>query len=40
VTVRPIPGRESDFAGFVERLRAGKPDEAARYIFEGPTDGD
>jgi hypothetical protein len=39
VTVRPIPGKEAEFADFVTQLRAERPDEAARYRFEGPTDG-
>jgi hypothetical protein len=38
-TVRPIPGKEGEFADFVARFRAERPDEAARYRFEGPTDG-
>jgi hypothetical protein len=33
-TVRPIPGRESDFAAFCEELRGGLPNEAARLRFE------
>jgi hypothetical protein len=39
VTVRPIPGKEGEFADFVARFRAEQPAEAARYRFEAPTDG-
>jgi len=38
VTVRPIPGREAEWAGFVARFQDREPDQAARYRFEGPTD--
>jgi hypothetical protein len=35
LTVRPIPGKEADFAEFVERFRAEQQAEAGRYRFEG-----
>ena len=39
LTVRPMPGMEVQFAGFVRRFRKTQPDLAARYSFEGPVDG-
>jgi hypothetical protein len=39
LTVRPIPGQESQFADFVRQFRIESPDQAARYHFEGITDG-
>jgi hypothetical protein len=39
VTVRPIRGREAQFADFVRQLRAESPETAARYHFEGITNG-
>jgi hypothetical protein len=39
ITVRPVPGKERRFADFVRRFRAESPDAAARYHFEGITNG-
>jgi hypothetical protein len=39
VTVRPIPGREVAWVEFVADFQERDPDQAARYRFEGPTDG-
>jgi hypothetical protein len=38
VTVRAVPGKERRFPDFVRRIRAERPDEAARYRFEGHDD--
>lgn len=38
VTVRPIPGREGEFAEFVRLWRKQQPDVAARFRFEGPSE--
>jgi hypothetical protein len=38
VTVRPVPGREGEFAEFVRRYRERHPELAERLRFEGPTD--
>jgi len=38
VTVRAVRGKERQFPDFVRRIRAERPDEAARYRFEGHDD--
>jgi hypothetical protein len=38
VTVRPLPGRQAQFAESVRRFREDFPREAARYRFEGLDD--
>jgi hypothetical protein len=38
-TVRPVPGQEARYPAAVAEFRAQYPDQAARYTFEGPTDG-
>lgn len=35
VTVRPVPGREAQFAGFCEELQRDYPEEIGRFRFEG-----
>jgi hypothetical protein len=35
VTVRPVPGKESEFADFVRQWREADPERAARLRFEG-----
>lgn len=37
-TVRPVPGREGAFAAFVRTYREESPKDAARFVFDGPTD--
>jgi hypothetical protein len=37
VTVRPVPGREDDFADFVANYRERHPDRAAKLRFDGET---
>lgn len=36
VTVRPVPGREGEFAAFCEAMRRECPEESARLRFDGP----
>jgi hypothetical protein len=38
-TVRPMPGKEAEFAEFCQQLQAQNPEWAARLRFEGPTPG-
>jgi hypothetical protein len=37
-TVRPVPGKEADFAEFCREARADDPDWAARVVFDGPSE--
>jgi hypothetical protein len=37
-TVKPIPGKEHLFAGFVREFHADLPEEAKKLIFDGPTE--
>jgi hypothetical protein len=37
-TVRPVPGKESDFAEFCREARADDPDWAAQVVFESPPE--
>jgi hypothetical protein len=39
-TVRPIPGQEEKFAEFCEEFRRQSPEEAEKFIFEGPKEED
>ncbi len=36
-TVRPIPGKEAEFAAFVREFSERDPNEASKMIFDGPT---
>jgi hypothetical protein len=37
-TVRPVPGREAEFAAWVRELRQSEPDAIKNLTFDGPTE--
>jgi hypothetical protein len=38
ITVKPLPGKDDEFAAFVREFSERDPNEASRLIFDGPTE--